>query len=250
MNLSIKLFSKIVYFFPLLLFVDAQMTTGVPYQSKPQVYDLVTEHQDQIVMLSNWAQGNRFTEYTGYGKSTPKYFSPNQTVWILCAGKSTINKIKKIERYETGLTIIELSKPICKSNPVLLSNYNFPQKSWQEIKPSAQEIKQIKSLLKLKNGIEISKIKTQDFGSFFLVFHPKMKSIYNTGGYYLLDEQLNQVYKFQGALLTPLIDLNNDGMPEFFSPSSDDLDAWIYQLYPKFDDQLSHYDKYIRSLRE
>lgn len=209
-----------------------------------QIYDLVGDHNNQVIMLSNWAEGKIFSEFEDYRKSALKYFSENQQVWIWCQGEVIPNKIEKIHTYgESGMTLttVSLSKDTsCNKKPLLMSNYEIPKQTWKTSEISQQEIKSIHEKLATKEKLKITKIKTQGKGIFFLVFDPSIPAIYDSGGYRLLNAQLTQLSMVEGHPLTPLVDLDNDSVPEFFIPSSDGMGAWLYKLFPNLERDISH----------
>ncbi len=181
-------------------------------------------------MLSNWSKQRAFAAFAA---GNEPHFTEQQRVWVWCGGESSVNKIDKIITGPVATEITLASKPKCTSKPQLMSNYDFPKKTWKEEKLSEEILLKIKSKLKVSGELTGTKIVTEKKGTVFLVFDQKIKSIYDAGGFLLLNDQYEQVSKFEGGGLIPLIDLNADSVPEFFVPSSDGTDAWLYEMYPK-----------------
>ena len=226
------------------LSLTSALVEAAPLPRDPQVYELKGNHENQVVMLSNWSVGKTFSEYQDYRQLTYKFFSENQPVWIWCQGKTVANTIEKIHTYAAGATtmtsIILADDPGCNENPLLMSNYEFPKQRWQAREVTPKELENIRSKLPSEGNLKVTKIEIEELGVLFLIFDPQIPTIYDTGGYRLLDEQLNQISMFENAPLTPLIDLDNDGVPEFFFPSSDGMDAWLYKLFPHVNREMSH----------
>ncbi len=226
------------------------LVEAVPPPSDPQIYELKGNHKNQVVMLSNWSVGKTFSAYQDYDQSTHKFFSENQPVWIWCQGKTVANTIEKIHTYTAGATtmtsVILADDPSCNENPLLMSNYEFPKQKWRAREVTPKELQNIQSKLASEANLKVTKLEIEELGVLFLIFDAQMPTIYNTGGYRLLDDQLNQISMFESAPLTPLIDLDNDGVPEFFFPSSDGMDSWLYKLFPHIDLEMSHQYKLIK----
>lgn len=219
---------SVLLIFPVSLFAASP-------QSNPQVYELKGGKKGQIVMLSNWAKGNQFSAF----EAPSTHFTKGQQVWIWCAGRSTSNKIKGISQNanrDFQFTEILLESSSCQKTPQLMSNFDYPPQKWRKAAAAPSDIQRIQVKLKSKKKLQVTKIETEGNRIFFLVFDPEIKSTYDAGGYRLLDGKLTQISTFDGGTpLDPLIDLDGDGVPEFFFPSSDGQDAWIYQMYPKFE---------------
>jgi hypothetical protein len=124
-----------------------------------------------------------------------------------------------------------------------MSNDEFPTQRWHATDASRQEVAAIRAKLAPGPALKVTKITSDRKGIFFLVFDPSIPAIYDSGGHRLMDERLNQVSVVEQAPLVPLIDLDGDGVPEFFVPSSDGMDAWLYRLFPQVDREMSHYYK-------
>ena len=221
-------------------------------QSHAQLYDFQGNQKEQVVMLSNWSDGQRFSSYNQSPDKARTYFPEGSKVWIWCDGKSSMNQIKKIDTNgNSEWTTINLAeKPVCNSPPLLMSNYTFPRQRWVISKTSDKELIAIQKQLEIEKEFKVTKIISDEKGLFYLVFDPTIPSIYEMGGYRLLDGNLNQISVFEGAPLSPFIDLNNDTVPEFFFPSSDGADAWLYRLFPNLDTENSHYDEFIRQQKK
>jgi hypothetical protein len=211
----------------------------------PQIYSLAGT-KDQVVMLSNWPEGKVFSRYEDYRKSTPQFFKPGQDVWIRCGEAASTNRIESIQTSKAGIEITTVTlehDPRCKEKPSLMSNYEFPKQRWRAGDASQEEVAAIRAKVAPRQTLKVTKITSDQKGAFFLVFDPGIPAIYDSGGYRLMDERLNQVSVVDQAPLMPLIDLDGDSVPEFFVPSSDGMDAWLYRLFPKIDRELSHYYK-------
>jgi hypothetical protein len=209
----------------------------------PQIYDVLGNHKGQFLMLSNWTERKRFAEYQDYRKLTGKYFSENQRVWIWCKGKSKPNLIKRITHQELdamGMTAVDLAvDPGCSEKPLLISNYEFPVQRWSTRKIVDKEREALRMKLNAKSAPKTIKIVSEKQGTFYLVHDPQIAAVYNTGGYRLYDSRLNEISKFAGAPLTPLIDLDGDTVPEFFFPSSDGFGAWLVRMFPRLDSSMA-----------
>ena len=207
----------------------------------PQIYSLSGTNKNQVVMLSNWPGGKVFSDYEDYGKLTGDFFSRGQAVWVWCDGKSSRNRIEHIQSTEGEMATTSItleSNPACQVKPLLLSNHAIPTQRWSASQASQNEVEAIKSRLSSKAGLEVTKITTGKKDILFLVFDQSIPAVYDTGGCRLLDHKLNQISMIDSAPLTPLIDLNGDDVPEFFCPSSDGMDAWLYQLFPTVNREL------------
>ncbi|MDH3511202.1 MAG: hypothetical protein OER85_10160 [Gammaproteobacteria bacterium] len=221
-------------------------------QSHAQLYDLKGNQDGQVVMLSNWTEGQRFSTYEESPDAARKYFPEGSKVWIWCDGKSSVNQVKKIDTSGYGgWTTVDLAKkPVCGSTPLLMSNHVFPKQRWSTSNAPEKDVQAIQKKVTIEKGLQVTAINSEEKGSFYLVFDPTISSVYEMGGYRLLNGSMDQISVFEGSPLPPLIDLNNDTFPEFFFPSSDGLDAWIYELFPKLDMENSHYDEFIRNERK
>jgi hypothetical protein len=217
-------------------------------QSHAQLYDLLGGENGQVVMLSNSVEGHRFSTYEESPSSARKYFPDDARVWISCEGKQSTNQISKIDTSgKLGWTTIDLrEKPDCASKPLLMSNHEFPKQSWMTESPSDEESRAIAEKIRGSERAKVTKIVNSKGEVFYLVFDPTISSIYDMGGYRFLDRVLNQISMFEGAPLMPLIDLNGDEVPEFFFPSSDGLDAWLHQLFPRLNTENSLHDKALQ----
>lgn len=222
-------------------FVEAASPPG-----DPQIYPLAGGHKGQVVMLSNWPEGKVFSEYEDHRKSTGDYFQPGQPVWVWCGGAATRNKVATIHTSRGGMEITTLTlerDPGCTAKPWLLSNHEFPKQQWRAAAASTTDIEAIRARLVGKADLAITRITTDQKRVLFLVLDPGIPAIHATGGYRLLDDRLNEIATLEQAPLTPLIDLDGDGVPEFFIPSSDGMGAWLYRLFPAVDTEMSVYYK-------
>jgi len=236
---------KFLCFLALTIMPELLLAAGP--QGHAQIYDLQGNRKGQVVMLSNWPDGRRLAIYEESPASARRYFSRARPVWIWCDGKSNRNRVKKIDLDGSGWTTIDLAvTPACNSKPLLMSNYQFPKQRWSAAEGSETDVRAIRKKLKTEEKLRVTKITSEQKGTFYLVFDPRISSSYDSGGYRFLDGHLNQISIFEGAPLSPLVDLNNDSVPEFFFPSSDGLDAWIYQMFPKLDTENSQHDEFIR----
>ena len=211
-------------------------------QATPQIYSLAAR-KNQVVMLSSWPEGRVFSRYEDPRKSTRQFFKPGQEVWIRCGNAASTNRIESIRTSNTGieLTTVTLERdPACKEKPWLMSNDEFPRQRWRAADASQQEAAAIRAKLAPRPALKVTTITSDLKGTFFLVFDPGIPAIYDSGGHRLMDERLNQVSVVEQAPLVPLIDLDGDGVPEFFVPSSDGMDAWLYRLFPQVDREMSH----------
>jgi hypothetical protein len=217
-------------------------------QSRAQLYELLGGESDQVVMLSNWVEGYRFSTYEESPDSAREHFSDDARVWISCEGKPSTNQISKIDTSgDLGWTTIDLrEKPDCASGPALMSNHEFPKPKWSAEAPSDEESRAIAERTRASERAKVTKIVNSKKEVFYLVFDPTISSIYELGGYRFLDRALKQISVFEGAPLIPLIDLDGDEVPEFFFPSSDGLDAWLYQLFPRLNTESSLHDKALQ----
>ena len=221
-------------------FIEASGPPGTP-----QIYSLAGR-KNQVVMLSNWPEGKVFSEYEDHRQATLQFFKPGQDVWISCGKVASANRIENIQTSKAGvgITTVTLARdPGCKEKPWLMSNDEFPTQRWHATDASQQEVAAIRAKLAPRPALKVTKITSDRKGIFFLVFDPSIPAIYDSGGHRLMDERLNQVSVVEQAPLVPLIDLDGDGVPEFFVPSSDGMDAWLYRLFPQVDREMSHYYK-------
>jgi hypothetical protein len=226
------------------LFGVANVADAASPPGDPQIYRLAGAKTGQVVMLSNWPEGKVFSEYEDYRKDTGKFFSPDQKVWVMCQGRFEENQIKSIEKLATGMELTTLklkNTPNCQSKPILMSNHEFPEQDWNLSQPSPTESQAIQRKLRNLPNIKVQKITTASKGAFFLVFDPSIPSIYDMGGHRLMDKDLKEIAYVEAGPLTPLIDLDSDGVPEFFVPDSDGMGASLCRLYPKVERELSHY---------
>jgi hypothetical protein len=221
-------------------------------QGDPQIYSLASPNKDQVVMLSNWPDGKTVAVFNDYNKLSGKFFKPGQTVWVSCGGRISRNQIADIrnshDEIATTNFILE-TDPRCKRTPLLLSNHPFPKSEWTATQPSQKELAAIRGKFSIGSEVEVTKIVTSRKGVFFSVFDPTIPAIYDVGGHRLLDGKLNQISMVEQAPLTPLIDLDGDSVPEFFFPSSDGFDAWLYRLYPQVDREMSHTSKAYKGIK-
>jgi hypothetical protein len=211
-------------------------------QATPQIYSLAGK-KNQMVMLSNWPEGKVFSRYEDHRGSTLQFFKPGQDVWIWCGKAASTNRIESIQTSTAGIGITTVTlehDPGCRERPSLMSNDEFPKQRWRAGDASQEEVAAIREKLASRQALKVTRITSEQRGTFFLVFDPGIPAIYESGGHRLMDERLNQVSVVEQAPLTPLIDLDGDSVPEFFVPSSDGMDAWLYRLFPKIDREMSH----------
>jgi len=215
-------------------------------QSDPQIYSLRGGHPGQIVMLSGWSKGKRFAEYEDSRNLTPRFFSMNQAVWTWCEGKSTPNRIERIDsRVVMGqvTTIVLAEKTTCDDKAQLISNHDFPRQRWAAADATEQEVERIQTKLRSAHRLRVTRVVSEVRGVLYLVSDPSIETIHDTGGSRLLDAALNQISMIDSAPLSPLIDLDDDGVPEFYMPSSDGMEAWLVRMFPELNRELSYSDK-------
>jgi hypothetical protein len=225
----------------LLLCMVPATVHAVGHQGSPQIYALSGKHPDQVVMLSGWSEGKKFAEFYDDVKIAPRYFSKGRRVWTWCDGKSYPNTIENIETTEfKEITAVYLQETTnCNDKPHLMSNYEFPKQTWSVKDASEKDIQAIRQKLASAAKIKAVKIASQTKGALYLLFDPEIHSededSYD-GGYRLLDSRFNQISTMNVDALIPLIDLDNDGVPEFFWRSNDGLESFLWRMYPKMDD--------------
>lgn len=210
-------------------------------QGNPQIYALSGKHSNQVVMLTSWSEGGKFSDFEDYKNITSHFFADGQRVWTWCDGTSHPNSIEKIER-TTGameITTVKLKETTnCNEKPHLMSNYEFPIQTWSARETSEKDVQAIRQKLASTAKLKVTTITSQTKGVFYLVFDPGIQAVYDIGGYRLLDARYNQISTLAGAPLVPFIDLDNDGVPEFFMPSSDGLDSGLYRMFPRVETEM------------
>jgi hypothetical protein len=218
---------------------------AVGYQGSPQIYALSGKHPDQVVMLTSWSEGKRFAEFEDDEKIASHFFAKGQRVWTWCDGKSHPNSIENIETKTGGLDITTVylrETTNCNGKTSLMSNYEFPKQTWNAHETSAKDAQAIRQKLASTAKLKITTITSQTKGTFYLVFEPGIQAENetedDTGGYRLLDARFNQISTWDGDDIVPLIDLDNDGVPEFFMPSSDGMESFLIRMFPRIDTEL------------
>jgi hypothetical protein len=182
--------------------------------------------------------GREFATFEDYDDVTPKFFHEHQSVWVRCDNDApNINKIESISEQTQGsmsLKTIVLRDALSCNGASLLSNHPLQEQRWKSRKPDPSELLAIQKQLNFRETPKAVTILSETQGTLFLVYDDKIQAVYNTVGYRLLDAKFNEISATNaGVDLIPLIDLDDDGVPEFFARSTDSVDAYMIKLFPK-----------------
>jgi hypothetical protein len=142
-------------------------------QGNPQIYALSGKHSNQVVMLTSWSEGGKFSDFEDYKNITSHFFADGQRVWTWCDGTSHPNSIEKIER-TTGameITTVKLKETTnCNEKPHLMSNYEFPIQTWSARETSEKDVQAIRQQLASTAKLKVTTITSQTKGVFLSGF--------------------------------------------------------------------------------